>query len=249
MQTSAVDREIRNQPMDTGIATEARGNAKLRKAIFGTALAVVPVAIGGVLGLVARSRRAGVIAGGLSALGLGLGRWQLERSFNDEPDYEIEDTIGELEIRRYDARVEAETFIEEADTTSAIEKGFDRLAAYIFGKNTQHEKLGMTTPVTSRYVEGDTRIAFMMPISRTSASLPEPEDDRIEIVEVPPRRVAVLAFRGGRRNKLIDKKLAELRRLVTKAGLSPKGEPIYAGFDPPWTLPFLRRNEVWIEII
>ena len=230
------------------VATEPRGNAKLRKTLFGAALAVVPIAIGAAVALLARSRRAGIVAGGVSALGLGVGRWQYERTFNDEPDYTVEDRIGELEIRRYDAHVEAETMIAEADTRTAIERGFRILSKYIFGDNAMREKLRMTTPVTSKDVEGDTRIAFVMPVSRTASSLPDPTDDRIEIVEVPARRVAVLAFRGKRSNKLIDRKCAELRRLVSEAGLAPRGEPTYAGFDPPWTLPLLRRNEVWIEI-
>jgi hypothetical protein len=234
--------------MDT-IATEPRGNAKLRKVIFGAALAALPAAIGGTVGLLTRSRRNGLVAGGITALGLGIARWQYERSFNDEPDYTVEERIGDLEIRRYDARVEAETVIDVADTTTAIDRGFDILAKYIFGANERKEKLGMTTPVTSKLVEGDTRVAFMMPITRTAASLPAPVDSRIEITEVPPRRVAVLAFRGKRREQLVERKELELRRLVAGAGLAAKGEPIYAGFDPPWTLPLIRRNEVWIELV
>jgi hypothetical protein len=232
MQT-IVENRMRNDVGPSGIATEPRGNAKLRKLIFGAALAAGPIASGGATVLLARSRRAGLIAGGVSALGLALGRWQYERTFNDEPDYEVEERIGDLEIRRYDARVEAETMIPEADLETAIERGFDILAGYIFGKNEHHEKLGMTTPVTSKYVEGDMRIAFMMPMSRTAASLPAPDDDRIEIVERAPRRVAVLAFRGARKHRLIAKKQEELRRLVRDAGLPARGEPMYAGFDPP----------------
>jgi SOUL heme-binding protein len=235
--------------MDDTIATEPRGSAKLRKIIFGATLAALPAAIGGAVGLLTRSRRNGLIAGGITALGLGIARWQYERTFNDEPDYTVEERVGELEIRRYDARVEAETMIDVADTTTAIDRGFDILAKYIFGANDRKEKLGMTTPVTSKYVEGDTRVAFIMPITRTAASLPAPDDSRIEITEVPPRRVAVLAFRGRQREKLIEEKELELKQLVAKAGLSAKGEPVYAGFDPPWTLPLIRRNEVWIEVI
>jgi hypothetical protein len=243
-----IENRTRNAEGSSGIATEPRGNAKLRKIIFGAALALVPVAIGGATFLLTRSRRAALIAGGASALGLGMGRWQYERSFNDEPDYTVEDQIGALEIRRYEARVEAETMIPEANHATAIERGFDILAGYIFGKNAEKEKLGMTTPVTARNIEGDIRVAFVMPMSRTSASLPPPTDDRIELVDVAQRRVAVLAFRGGRSNQLIEKKLGELKKLVRAAGLTAKGEPVYAGFDPPWTLPMLRRNEVWIEV-
>lgn len=231
------------------IATEPRGNAKLRKIMFGSALAILPTAVGATVGALARSRRAGIIAGGVTALGLGIARWQLQRSFSDEPDYVVEERIGDLEIRRYDARVEAGTTIAAADLHTALDRGFDRLAGYIFGANVNNEKLAMTTPVTSKYIEGDRRVSFMMPIARTAASLPAPDDDRIDITEVPPRRIAVLAFRGSQRPALVEKKEAELRRLVGDAGLAGKGEPVYAGFDPPWTLPFLRRNELWLEVI
>lgn len=195
------------------------------KLLFGTALAIAPLAIGGAVAVIARARRAA-----------------------EQPEYDVEDRIGRLEIRRYDAHVEAETLIEEADITTAIARGCNRLAAYIAGANEHHARLATTTPLTCQDVEGDTRVAFMMPSSLTSALLPEPIDDRIEIVEVPPRRVAVLTFRGPRSNKLINKKLAELCQLVERANLDVRGEPLYAGFDPSWTLPLLRRNEVWIEL-
>jgi hypothetical protein len=229
-------------------ATKPRGNAKLRKVVFGAALAIVPVAVGGAVALLTRSRRGGLIAGGTCALGLGLARWQLERSFNDEPAYEVERTIGPLELRRYAARVEAETLLGDDDQTTALEHGFKILAAYIFGKNAGQEKLGMTTPVTSQYTEGDHRVAFMMPIERTAASLPAPVDPRVKLVERASRRIAVLAFRGARTDKLLEAKRAELLQQVRAAGLRARGEPVYAGFDPPWTLPFLRRNEMWIEV-
>lgn len=237
--------------MDTHgrIANEPRSSAKLKKVLFASSVAILPVAVGATVNLLTRSRRNGLVAGGITAAALGIARWQLERTFNDEPDYTVEERVGDLEIRRYDARVEAETTIEEADFVNAIEHGFRRLADYIFGANDRKEELGMTTPVTSKLVDGDSRIAFMMPMTRTASSLPAPTDDRIEITEVPARRVAVLAFRGKRRAKLVENKASELRRLVADAGLAAKGEPIYAAFDPPWTLPFMRRNELWIELV
>jgi len=237
-----------HRPPHDEVATEPRGNAHRRKVGFGVALALVPAAVGGVVGLVSRSRRAGLIAAGASALVLGVARWQLERSFNDEPDYVVEEHLGELEIRRYDARIEAETTISSTDFFQAIDRGFERLARYIFGANAEHEKLGMTTPVTTRSDGAKMRVAFVMPMTRTSASLPLPNDGRIEVVEVPGRRVAVLCFSGKRSDPLIRHKMAELCELVAKAGLATRGEPMYAGFDPPWTLPMIRRNEVWIEL-
>ena len=244
---TTIDQPHRNRSSSSDIATAPRGNAALRKLLFGAALGAVSLGVGVAFARM-RSRRAGVIAGGASALLLGVARWQLERSFNDEPDYHVADRIGPLEIREYRARVEAETEIAGTDFGRAISDGFQRLADYIFGDNERHEKLGMTTPVTAYTTNGATRIAFVMPIRRTLDSLPVPDDDRIATVDVPERRVAVLCFHGKRSDALIREKQDELLDRVAKAGLATRGEPVYAGFDPPWTLPLLRRNEVWIEL-
>lgn len=243
-----VTTNARNPSSDSVIQTAPRSNAKVKKVLFGAALGLIPIAIGGAVGLLARSKRAGLIAGGASAVLLGVSRWQLERTFNDEPDYEVLERFGKLEIREYRPHVEAQTEIAGVNIVEAIEAGFDRLAEYIFGNNDKHEKLGMTTPVAVSKSSNLTGVSFVMPIGRTAASLPLPADARIEVVEVPPRRVAVLSFHGKRDQALIDRKMAELRRLVSAAGLESMGEPTYAGFDPPWTLPMIRRNEVWIQI-
>jgi len=235
-------------PASTVIKTEPHGSAKLRKVLFGASIGLVPIAIGGAVGLLWRSKRAGLIAGGASALLLGLSRWQLERSFNDEPGYQVTDQIGKLEIRDYKPRIEAETEISGVDIVGAMEEGFDRLAGYIFGKNDRKEKLGMTIPVSASRLSGVARVAFVMPIHRTLESLPIPADARIVAVDIPGRRVATLSFSGKRNEALIQRKMIELRELVAAAGLDTRGTPVYAGFDPPWTLPMIRRNEVWIEL-
>ncbi|HEY5938549.1 MAG TPA: heme-binding protein [Kofleriaceae bacterium] len=237
----------RNRSASRSITTSPRGNAAVRKLLFGIAVGVVPIGIGAVATLL-RSRRAGLIAGGTSALLLGVARWQLERSFNDEPDFTVAERIGRLEIREYRARVEAETKIDDTSVERSLDVGFDRLAGFIFGANERREKLGMTTPVTVRPAGDATRIAFVMPMRRTRDSLPMPDDQRITTIDIPERRVAVLSFTGKRSDALIRRKQDELRRLVAEAGLVARGEPQYAGFDPPWTLPVLRRNEVWLEL-
>ena len=107
-------------------------------------------------------------------------------------------------------------------------------------------------------VDGETIVALLAPgqaaamgvqPDRTIDSLPRPRDVRVTLVEVPERRVAVLGYRGRYRGDVVEAHQRVLRQRVAEAGLPAKGEPSFAGFDPPWTIPLLRRNEVWIELV
>ncbi|MEO8700371.1 MAG: heme-binding protein [Kofleriaceae bacterium] len=260
MTSSISDETSRNQGSRTGIATRPRASRRARSAAFWTGLAVVPAAIGTGVALIAGSRRAGIIAGGATALGLGVLRWQMQRWWADEPDFTVEQRIGKLELRRYQPRVEARTTLEADTFEDALDRGFHRLADYIFGNNRAGEELAMTAPVTNREKLAMTSpvisggrgkrhsMAFVMPIDRTLASLPQPGDDRVKLVEVPEQRFAVLGYRGRHSREALVEHEVELMRLVQEAGLAAKGEPMFAGFDPPWTLPLIRRNEVWVEL-
>lgn len=232
-----------------GVATQARTRRSMRAAAFWSGLAVAPAAIGTAVALITRSKRAGVVAGGISAIGLATVRWQLQRLWSDEPAYEVERSFGKLEIRRYPAHVEARTKIDETAVDRALDAGFDRLAVYIFGANRGGEELDMTAPVVASGISGGHQVAFVMPPERTLASLPRPEDNRVELVEIPERTLAVLSFRGRSTDENVAQHEAELRRQVTAAGLAAKGHATLAAFDPPWTLPAVRRNELWFEVV
>lgn len=91
-------------------------------------------------------------------------------------------------------------------------------------------------------------VTFTMPKERSSGSLPVPEDSRVRLRSVPPRRVAVLCYRGRYNARRVAEKTRQLLEAVDRAGLPTRGEPEFAGYDPPSTLPWLRRNEVWIEL-
>jgi hypothetical protein len=110
------------------------------------------------------------------------------------------------------------------------------------------ERLAMTGPVQSRASGGAHALAFVMPAGRTLASLPRPLDARIELIEVPEQRVAVLRYRGRYRGERVAREARRIRELAAAAGLPAAGEPVFAGFDPPSTLPWLRRNEIWLEL-
>jgi len=247
------------------MATTPRTAIRPRSIAFWSALVAAPVAIGSGLGGLLGSRRAGMIAGGLTAAGLAALRWQLSRLFTPEPDHEVEEALGRLEIRRYAPRIEARTTIDVADFDAALGQGFARLADYIGGANRGHEELAMTTPVVARGSlagerlgrtggpvitshRGGYTVAFVMPPDRTMDSLPRPSDERVRLHHVPERRVAALRFAGRYDGPTVAEREHELARLVAQHGLRAVGEPMFAGFDPPWTLPLLRRNEVWLEL-
>ena len=248
------------------VITERRGSITThvktallpRKLGFFAALATVPLGVGALLGR--RSRTAGIVAGGLSAVTLGALRWQLQRWFTDEPTYEVEQKIGPCEIRKIRARVEARVHLEEHDLIAAREQGFRQLARYLNGDNAGHrelslsappagkEKLAMTAPVVIAKSNGGYEMSFVMPAGRTLMSLPRPNDVGVTLREAPERHVAVLSYRGNYNAEAVDKHERELRSMVARAGLVAFGPITIAAFDPPWTLPFLKRTELWLEI-
>jgi hypothetical protein len=229
---------------DSAIATTPKGHKSARN----LALAVGTLGTATGIAALGRFRPAAVIAGAGAALSALALRWQLQRLFTDEPSYTLEQKIGDLEIRRYDSRVEAHARLDTADFDAAREKGFRRLADYIFRGNAKHEKLAMTAPVTIAPRGSTHTIAFVMPPERTLADLPRPNSPRVNLVEVPVRRFAVLRYRGKYTAESFDKHSLRLRQLASEAGLTARGLPIFAGFDPPSTLPVLRRTEVWLEL-
>jgi hypothetical protein len=211
--------------------------------------------------LLRRAPRAAWFAGFGAAVSAVLFRNQFQRFFTEEPAYSVEGRFGDIEVRRYDPVVVARTEIVAATWRGAIEEGFDRLAAYIFGGNRTGEHLEMTAPVTHSFHgirrtslvttdHDDTQrwvMTFTMPRGRALTSLPWPHDLRVTLRAVPSRRIAVLRYRGEFTGELAERKQKELLDVVEGAGLVPRGAPEFAGYDPPWVLPFFRRNEAWVE--
>jgi hypothetical protein len=197
---------------------------------------------------------AAVLAGGTAS--------QFQRWFTSGPRYETISQDGGLEVRRYAPRVVARTRLEGTDDESK-NQGFRRLAGYIFGGNDGGPRIAMTTPVTTEPQptriamttpvetapsDGETYMAFTMPSEWTLAELPRPNDDGVELLEAPARLVAALSFRGRPSHADFEARQAELLRAVEAAGMRPAGPGYTAQYDPPWVLPFLRRNEVLVPV-
>ena len=184
------------------------------------------------------------------------------RSGTEEPSFTVDRHVGGVEIRNYGPRVAAQTTI-EADEEAARNEGFRRLARYIFGGNTaktkiamtapvaqkQSEKIAMTAPVaTARGAAGEWVIRFFMPSEHSLESLPVPNDERVQLVGVPAETVAVLRYSGTATLDAIASHTDQLLKTLRDNGFNTDGEPFSWFYDPPWTIPFRRRNEVAVKL-
>jgi hypothetical protein len=229
------------------VSTQSRHAIKLRKTLFFASLAAVPAAVGVALGL--SSWKRGAIAGGVAALALGALRMQMARWFTEEPDYVREAAIDELELRTYPSRVEAVTEVDASEFEEALSLGFNRLACYIDGANGNREVIEMAAPVVTTMRDGRYSMTFVMPPGRDLGSLPGPDDFRVYLHEAGEKRIAALRFHGRFSKENVAKHERMLLKQLVDAGLSARGSVQFAGYDAPTTLPVLRRNELWIEIV
>ncbi len=202
-----------------------------------------------------------VLAAAGAVVGLNLMRWQLQRFFTPRPRYEVLQHDGPFEIRRYPAMVVAQTRV-NSGFDLALNEGFGRLAGFIFGKNTGQEQVSMTTPVVTQHEslhfdsvtseaqgDGGYTVSFVMPPQRTVQDLPLPEDDRVTLRELQPRTVAALKFSGRYDGERVRRASERLMDEARNHGVEVVGEAAFAGYDAPSTLPLLRRNEVWVQVV
>lgn len=228
------------------VSTQGSAAAPGRRRAFRRALLAIPAAVG--IGWALRSRRAGMVAGGLATLALGALRWQMSRWFCESPAYITDAQIGVLELRTYPRAIEARAELEARSFEEAIDLGFARLACYAFGANAAYEDIEMLTPVIASVSDGVYAMTIAMPPGRTLGSLPAPDDPRVVLREAPERRYAVLGFSGRFSRENVGAQERRLLRHVLGLGLAARARVGVAMYDSPATLPFLRRNEVMIEI-
>ena len=192
-----------------------------------------------------RSRTGELLLAGAAGLALvGAAAWQLQRLFAPQPSYVTELRDGGFEIRRYPSLCTVETEV-DASWDAALDEGFRRLARFIFGENMEHRKVRMTAPVLGTGDRFGYRLAFVL---ESGIDLPHPTDDRIHVGWIPARRVGVVRFRGRYNAYNLALHKRDLARSLAEHHLEPIGEAVFAGYDPPTTLPLLRRNELWVAL-
>ncbi|WP_010200210.1 SOUL family heme-binding protein [Psychrobacter sp. PAMC 21119] len=189
----------------------------------------------------------------------------------EEPNYTVLSQMDDFELRRYDKQLVAQTWV-SGDQDSASREGFKVLADYIFGNNNapsgesskismtapvimqpetkadsdESQEIAMTAPVSMQQTDGKWRVQFTMPSQYTIQTLPKPNNPKVEIVEVPAQIYGVIKFSWLAGEDKVATKTAELQTWMQTQNLTATGKPELARYNPPWTLPFMRRNEVMI---
>jgi len=179
----------------------------------------------------------------------------------ENPDYHLIASKKDIEIRDYAPMIVAEVEV-SGERQRAIREGFTMLADYIFGNNIsdknigmaakvtheESEKIAMTAPVMQQQHRDKWKIRFMMPKKYSLKTLPKPKSKDVVLIALPAQRYAVLRFSGLPDDDNIKQHLEELQAYISAETWKVRGGPILAFYNPPWTLPFLRRNEVMVEI-
>jgi hypothetical protein len=193
----------------------------------------------------------------------------------EEPKYEVIVSDAQFEVRHYAPVLIAETIV-EGDMDAASSKGFRLIADFIFGNNLssdtdkkakiamtapvtvepQSSKIAMTAPVTVEPQAAESnmktaktwRINFVMPSQYTLATIPKPKNNAVTLREVPNKYFIVHKYSGFNTVSRVQAKTDEAVEWATKRSYKIIGTPQLSRYDPPWTLPMFRRNEIMIEI-
>ena len=193
----------------------------------------------------------------------------------EEPQYQLLFDDHEMEIRQYAPILIAEVYV-DGDMDEASNKGFRLIANYIFGNNQavnkpdsekiamttpvtiepQTAKIAMTTPVTVEPIPRDMamqasnawRVQFVMPSQYNLATIPKPNNSAVRLREIPEKYFVVLQYSGLNTVSKVQQRTDQALDWIKSKGLTIKGAPQLSRYNPPWTLPMFRRNEILIEI-
>jgi SOUL heme-binding protein len=188
----------------------------------------------------------------------------------EEPKYEVRISQAPFELRHYAPTLIAQTIV-EGDMDEASNKGFRLIADFIFGNNLaanseqaakiamtapvtvepQSSKIAMTAPVTIEPQLGSAqqwRVHFVMPSQYTLANIPKPKNSAVTLHELPSKFFVVHRYSGFNTVARVQEKTDEALAWAKQQSLKVVGTPQLSRYDPPWTLPMFRRNEIMVEV-
>ena len=183
------------------------------------------------------------------------------------PAYSVIKKDGNIEIRRYAPMLIAQVNV-SGDREQAINRGFRLLADYIFGNNTastgekqqiamtapvmqsSSQKIAMTAPVVQSAINDNQGwlVQFVLPSQYTLDTVPKPNNSDVKLISIPEQDKIVIRFSGSMTQRNLQSHLTDLQRYIKTHQINALQPPQYAFYNPPWTLPFMRRNEIMFII-
>ena len=183
----------------------------------------------------------------------------------EEPKYSVFEKEPPFEVRSYAPMIVAEVQV-DGDLDEASSQGFRLIAGYIFGQNQVSEKIAMTAPVMVEDQQqksakiamtapvgiesnaGKWTVSFVMPAEYTMETIPKPMNPQVQLRQIPAIKKAVISFTGFYNQQKVAEKTLELEQWMKTRNLQGVGAPNFSRYNPPWTLPFMRRNEVMMNL-
>ncbi len=195
----------------------------------------------------------------------------------EEPNYTILSQTDDFELRRYDGQIVAQTWVtgdqdaasrkgfkiladyifgnntapggksSKISMTAPVMMQPEAMSSEENKDSDESEKIAMTAPVSMQQADGRWRVQFTMPSQYTMQSLPKPNNPDITITELPVQTYGVIKFSGLAGSNKVAEKTEALQSWMQGQNLKIIGMPELARYNPPWTLPFMRRNEVMIR--
>jgi hypothetical protein len=200
-----------------------------------------------------------------------------DRTASETPRYEVIEDLGhDVELRRYGPRLVATATVERSGDWSSRSEAFRLLFDYISGANGGQRKISMTVPVeasrssepgsepgteiamtvpvealTQDLESGDAafRMRFFFPAEFTEETAPAPNDPRVSVDVVDGVDMAVLRFTGFWNATILKERKRKLAAVVERSGWRAAGPAVEMFYDPPFSVPWLRRNEVAVPVV
>jgi hypothetical protein len=200
-------------------------------------------------------KKAALVGGGLLGAWIAWGVYTSRSA--DRVPYTVVETIDGVEIREYPETVMAVTTAPDERTA------FGRLFDYLSGANEAGESVAMTAPVrttggtelsmtapvrSTRTADEQVEMAFYLPAALDPDSAPIPTDGAVELRTEPARTLAVSEFSWFATDGTVKRHERNLERTLAEGDVETIGEPVLLRYDDPMTPPFMRRNEIAVEV-
>lgn len=161
--------------------------------------------------------------------------------------YDVVEKFGKVEMRDYPPHVSIEIKI-KGECRSTVNTAYRVLGEYLAGKNDAEKKIEMIMPITQQGFEDVWKLAFSLPLEYKIDSLPKPLVSHVKLIDNPEKRYVATKLSGFASEKDVDSSNKRLMDYVFPNNLRVISQPITAFYNPPWALPFFRKNELMIEV-